>query len=184
MAPQHTRHTTICPRKKKTDKALPSENLRKLTISRFSRLLPRALASRVGLCSDCLTQTPISDFLMVMGRTRSWDHPRLTIKIDADVDPRLKRPTAGNSPDLVVEATAGVEETRPYAWQSLQVQLGSSVQPRDGFWPLTVHSDTMAFDVLQIANVCANNPSLMQRPIVVAPDGTIAVTVSLAANSM
>jgi hypothetical protein len=36
---------------------------------------------------------------------------------------------------------------------------------------------------LQIANVCANNPGLMQRPIVVAPDGTTAVTVPLAAHS-
>ena len=53
------------------------------------------------------------------------------LKIDADVDPRLKRPVAGNSPDKVVEASAGVEETRPYAWQSLQVQLGNSVQPRE-----------------------------------------------------
>ena len=49
------------------------------------------------------------------------------LKIDADVDPRLKRPVAGNSPDKVVEASAGVEETRPYGWQSLQVQLGNSV---------------------------------------------------------
>jgi hypothetical protein len=53
------------------------------------------------------------------------------LKIDAYVDPRLKRPVAGNSPDKVVEASAGVEETRPYAWQSLQVQCGASVQPRE-----------------------------------------------------
>ena len=31
------------------------------------------------------------------------------LKIDAYVDPRLKRPVAGNSPDKVVEASAGVE---------------------------------------------------------------------------
>ena len=36
---------------------------------------------------------------------------------------------------------------------------------------------------LQIANVCANNPVLMQRPIVVAPNGTSAVTLPIVENS-
>ena len=57
-----------------------------------------------------------------------YDNQRL--QIDTDVDPRLKRPIAGDSTDKV-SATGGVEITRPYGWQSLQVQLGSSVQPRE-----------------------------------------------------
>lgn len=38
-------------------------------------------------------------------------------------------------------------------------------------------------NAMQIASVCANNPGLMQRPIVVAPDGASAVTVPLAAHA-
>ena len=41
----------------------------------------------------------------------------------------------------------------------------------------------MPADTLQIANVCANNPALMQRPIVVAPGGGSAVTVPVATRS-
>ena len=40
----------------------------------------------------------------------------------------------------------------------------------------------MPAGTVQIANVCANNPALMQRPIVVAPGGGSAVTVPLAAR--
>jgi hypothetical protein len=57
-----------------------------------------------------------------------YDNQKLLI--DPSVDPRLKRPISGDSTDKV-SATGGVESTRPYAWQSLQVQLGSSVQPRE-----------------------------------------------------
>ena len=50
--------------------------------------------------------------------------------VDSDVDPRLRRPTGGASVNKIAVEN-GIEVTRPYGWKSLQVQLGSSVQPRE-----------------------------------------------------
>jgi len=54
------------------------------------------------------------------------------LNIDAETDPRLKR-NLGSGADDVGAADAGnnIELTRPYAFQSLQCQLGSSIQPRE-----------------------------------------------------
>jgi hypothetical protein len=52
--------------------------------------------------------------------------------IDADVDPRLKRPatTDSENPDALA-LDGGVEASRPYGWQTLQVSLGGKSAPRE-----------------------------------------------------
>lgn len=52
------------------------------------------------------------------------------LNIDPQSDPRLKRATGTDSADKIAVAD-GKEITRPYAFRSLQVQLGSSIQPRE-----------------------------------------------------
>ena len=56
------------------------------------------------------------------------------------------------------------------------LQGGAELMLRDNSWPRVTNPE-------EIAGVCANNPALLQRPIVVAPDGSTAVTVPLAADS-
>jgi hypothetical protein len=52
------------------------------------------------------------------------------LNIDPQTDPRLKRDTGTATVDEIA-LEGGVELTRPYAFRSLQVQLGSSIQPRE-----------------------------------------------------
>ena len=52
------------------------------------------------------------------------------LNIDAQSDPRLKRATGTANADQI-ELRNGKEITRPYAFRSMQCQLGSSIQPRE-----------------------------------------------------
>ena len=61
------------------------------------------------------------------------------LNIDAQSDPRLKRATGTANADQI-ELRNGKEITRPYAFRSLQCQLGSSIQPREMLWFLLTHS--------------------------------------------
>ena len=60
------------------------------------------------------------------------------LKIDEDVDPRLKRPKASASNNPLAFAASeltgsanDIEITRPYGWQTLQVSLGGKSAPRE-----------------------------------------------------
>ena len=75
--------------------------------------------------------------VMGTGQTQSEDafqngrfmYDNQLLSIDPQSDPRLKR-TTGAGVDQIATSN-GAEITRPYAFRSLQCQLGSSIQPRE-----------------------------------------------------
>jgi len=78
--------------------------------------------------------------VMGTGQTQSTDtfqngrflYDNQLLNIDAQSDPRVKRVTGDADADsIALNSSNSTEITRPFAFRSLQCQLGSSIQPRE-----------------------------------------------------